>query len=159
MLPISRPLRIQFSGAVYHVINRGTARQATFLQEQDCEAFLKTLAEANVLWEVEVVANCLMSIKQTKRSGKLYRSFRPSPSSSCRRAVPLARQLRIFHQLFCQSPKPPFNTAVSWCNSFAGVDWSTSSTLCHSRHHETPITNFGRFSKRGTVTSRDEAES
>jgi hypothetical protein len=27
--------------AVYHVINRGTARQATFLQEQDYEAFLK----------------------------------------------------------------------------------------------------------------------
>ena len=35
------PLRIQFSGAVYHVINRGTARQGTFLQEQDYEAFLK----------------------------------------------------------------------------------------------------------------------
>jgi hypothetical protein len=52
----SRPLRIQFSGAVYHVINRGTARQATFVQEEDCEAFLKTLAEAHVLWGVEVFA-------------------------------------------------------------------------------------------------------
>jgi putative transposase len=46
---MARPLRIQFSGAVYHVINRGTARQTTFLQEQDYEAFLKTLAEAHVL--------------------------------------------------------------------------------------------------------------
>jgi putative transposase len=43
---MARPLRIQFSGAVYHVINRGTARQATFLQKEDSEAFLKTLAEA-----------------------------------------------------------------------------------------------------------------
>jgi REP element-mobilizing transposase RayT len=58
---MARPLRIQFSGAVYHVMNRGTARQATFLQEQDYEAFLKTLAEAHVLWGVEVFAYCLMS--------------------------------------------------------------------------------------------------
>jgi hypothetical protein len=46
---MARPLRIQFSGAVYHV-NRGTARQATFLEEQDYEAFLKNLAEAHMLW-------------------------------------------------------------------------------------------------------------
>ena len=59
--PVARPLRIQFSGAVYHVINRGTARQAIFLQEQDYEAFLKTLAEAHVLWGVEIFAYCLMS--------------------------------------------------------------------------------------------------
>ena len=58
---MARPLRIQFSGAVYHVINRGTARQATFLQGQDYEAFLKTLAEAHELWGVEVFAYCLMS--------------------------------------------------------------------------------------------------
>ena len=58
---MARPLRIQFSGAVYHVVNRGTARQATFVQEQDYEAFLKTLAEAHVLWGVEVFAYCLMS--------------------------------------------------------------------------------------------------
>jgi hypothetical protein len=47
--------------AVYHVINRGTARQATFLQEQDYEAFLKTLTEAHGLWGIEVFAYCLMS--------------------------------------------------------------------------------------------------
>jgi hypothetical protein len=40
-------LGAQFSGAVYHAINRGTARQATFLQEQDYTAFLKTLAEVH----------------------------------------------------------------------------------------------------------------
>ena len=58
---MARPLGIQFSGAVYHVMNRGTARQATFLEEQDYEAFLKTLAEAHVRWGVEVFAYCLMS--------------------------------------------------------------------------------------------------
>ena len=58
---MARPLRIQFSGAVYHVINRGTAWQATFVLEDDYETFLKALAEAHVLWGVEVFAYCLMS--------------------------------------------------------------------------------------------------
>jgi hypothetical protein len=31
---MSRPLRIQFQGAVYHVMNRGGARQATFLDDR-----------------------------------------------------------------------------------------------------------------------------
>lgn len=31
---MSRPLRIQFPGAVYHVMNRGGARQATFLERR-----------------------------------------------------------------------------------------------------------------------------
>ena len=42
---MSRPLRIQFPGAVYHVMNRGGARQATFLDDDDYQALLDTLAE------------------------------------------------------------------------------------------------------------------
>lgn len=57
---MSRPLRIQFPGAVYHVMNRGGARQATFLDDDDHQAFLDTLAEAHRLWGVEVFAYCLM---------------------------------------------------------------------------------------------------
>jgi putative transposase len=41
---MSRPLRIQFSGAVYHVMNRGTARQKTFLDDDDYQAFLNIVA-------------------------------------------------------------------------------------------------------------------
>ena len=57
---MSRPLRIQFSGAVYHVMNRGIARQATFLDEQDHQSFLSTLSEAHRLWAIEVFSYCLM---------------------------------------------------------------------------------------------------
>ena len=57
---MSRPLRIQFPGAVYHVMNRGGARQATFLDDDDYQAFLDTLAEAHRLWGIEVFAYCLM---------------------------------------------------------------------------------------------------
>jgi putative transposase len=57
---MSRPLRIQFPGAVYHVINRGAARQSTFVNDEDSQAFLDTLAEAYRLWQIEIFAYCLM---------------------------------------------------------------------------------------------------
>jgi len=58
---MSRPLRIEFPGAVYHVMNRGNSRQKTFLSREDYERFLTTLGEAHDLWGVEVFAYCLMS--------------------------------------------------------------------------------------------------
>ena len=57
---MSRPLRIQYPGALYHVMNRGTARQPTFTDDSDCQAFLDTVAEAFRLWEIEVFAYSLM---------------------------------------------------------------------------------------------------
>ncbi len=57
---MSRPLRIQFPQAVYHVMNRGRARQPTFIDEADDQAFLDTLAEAHRLWDVQVFAYSLM---------------------------------------------------------------------------------------------------
>src|SRR5688572_11980356 len=57
---MSRPLRIQYSGAVYHVMNRGRARQPTFIDDADDQAFLDTLTEAHRLWGIEVFAYSLM---------------------------------------------------------------------------------------------------
>lgn len=58
---MSRPLRIEFPGAVYHVTSRGNARKKIFLNDDDREAFIDTLA-----WVVERFgwichAYCLMS--------------------------------------------------------------------------------------------------
>lgn len=58
---MSRPLRIEYPGAVYHVMNRGGARQKTFLYKEDYESFLKTLSETHELWGIEVLAYCLMN--------------------------------------------------------------------------------------------------
>jgi putative transposase len=58
---MSRPLRIQFPGAVYHVMNRGAAKQPTYLDDGDHRAFLDTVAEAHRLWGIEVFAYCLMT--------------------------------------------------------------------------------------------------
>jgi len=57
---MSRPLRIEYPGAVYHLMNRGSARQKVFLRSADYREFLKTVSEANDLWGIEVFAYCLM---------------------------------------------------------------------------------------------------
>ena len=58
---MSRPLRIQFPGAIYHVMNRGIARQKIFIKIGDFEEFLKTIAETHERWGIEIFAYCLMS--------------------------------------------------------------------------------------------------
>jgi REP element-mobilizing transposase RayT len=57
---MARPLRIQYPGAVYHVMNRGGSRQRVFLDKQDYEGFLKTIGEVHDRWAVEVFAYCIM---------------------------------------------------------------------------------------------------
>jgi putative transposase len=41
-------------------MDRGTARQTTFIDEADYKAFLNTVAEAHRLWGIEVFSYCLM---------------------------------------------------------------------------------------------------
>src|SRR5580692_5412955 len=43
---MARPLRIQYPGAVYHVMARGSHGQAIFADDEDRKRFLETLAEA-----------------------------------------------------------------------------------------------------------------
>jgi REP element-mobilizing transposase RayT/predicted house-cleaning noncanonical NTP pyrophosphatase (MazG superfamily) len=57
---VTRPLRIEFEDAVYHVMNRGLARQAIFLNDQDREDFLKILQEAHQRWQIQVLGYALM---------------------------------------------------------------------------------------------------
>ena len=43
---MSRPLRIEYRGAYYHAMNRGTARQKIFLNDHDRQGFLDLLGRA-----------------------------------------------------------------------------------------------------------------
>jgi REP element-mobilizing transposase RayT len=56
-----RQLRLEYPGAIYHIMSRGNRREAIFKDERDREQFLTTLAEvcAKTGWEVH--AWCLMS--------------------------------------------------------------------------------------------------
>ena len=48
MRRMARKLRIQYPGAIYHVMNRGDRQEPIFEDDADRERFLETLAEA---WE------------------------------------------------------------------------------------------------------------
>ena len=57
---MSRPLRIEYENAFYHVMNRGRAKQQLFHSKEYYEAFIKCLKEANTRFGIEVHAYCLM---------------------------------------------------------------------------------------------------
>ena len=42
---MSRPLRIEFAGGLYHVTSRGDGREAIFLSEEDRRLFLGVLSQ------------------------------------------------------------------------------------------------------------------
>jgi REP element-mobilizing transposase RayT len=56
-----RQMRIEYAGAIYHVMSRGDRREAIFLDEGDRHDFLKTLAEACAKTGFAVHAYCLMN--------------------------------------------------------------------------------------------------
>jgi len=57
---MARPLRIEFPGALYHVTSRGNARQRVFLDDEDRETFLATLAWVVARFRWCCHAYCLM---------------------------------------------------------------------------------------------------
>ncbi len=57
---MSRPLRIEYSGAFYHVISRGNARQKIFLSDSDKANFLSYLESGVDQFRYKVHAYCLM---------------------------------------------------------------------------------------------------
>ncbi|WP_240744921.1 transposase [Desulforhopalus sp. IMCC35007] len=57
---MSRPLRLEYPGAWYHVMNRGRWGEKIFFTATDRETFLKVLQEASELWNMRISAYCLM---------------------------------------------------------------------------------------------------
>ena len=57
---MSRPLRIEFPNAGYHVTSRGDRREAIFEDDVDRQHFLAVLAAATQRFDVAVFAYCLM---------------------------------------------------------------------------------------------------
>ena len=57
---MARKLRIEYSGAIYHVMNRGDHREDIFKDDEDRQRFLDTLGETCVKTDWRVHAYCLM---------------------------------------------------------------------------------------------------
>jgi putative transposase len=58
---VARKLRVQYPGAVYHVMNRGDHREPIFRSTKDREVFLQTLGQACEKTDWQIHAWCLMS--------------------------------------------------------------------------------------------------
>ena len=57
---MARPLRIEFEGALYHVMARGNARSEIFIDDEDREVFLDNLGRVCGRFEWRAWAWCLM---------------------------------------------------------------------------------------------------
>ena len=57
---MSRPLRIGFPGAVYHVPSRGDRREPIFVDDTDRRALLEVVSQAMQRFDAEELAYCLM---------------------------------------------------------------------------------------------------
>ena len=58
---MSRPLRVEYPGAWYHVMNRGRRYCDVFEEEQDFHLFIDILKNTSKIWNLKVSAYCLMS--------------------------------------------------------------------------------------------------
>jgi REP element-mobilizing transposase RayT len=77
---LARPLRIEFDGAWYHVMNRGAGRRRVFRSAAHAATFLALLGEISTVYGTEVHAYCLMAnhyhlLLRTPRAG-LARAMR-----------------------------------------------------------------------------------
>jgi len=57
---MARKLRIQYAGAIYHVMSRGNGKAAVFHNDVDRRSFVQTLAEACAKTDWQVHAYCLI---------------------------------------------------------------------------------------------------
>jgi putative transposase len=57
---MSRPLRIEYPDAWYHVMNRGRRTENILSEQRDYNCFLDLLMESSELWNVKTSAYCLM---------------------------------------------------------------------------------------------------
>jgi REP element-mobilizing transposase RayT len=58
---MARPLRIEYPGAWYHVMNRGRRAEKIFHDSQDYQSFVMLLEESSEMWNIRVAAYCLMT--------------------------------------------------------------------------------------------------
>ena len=57
---MSRPLRIEYPGAIYHVMNRGNQRDQVFFTNDHYELFLEKLSIFAEEYNIQIICYCLM---------------------------------------------------------------------------------------------------
>ena len=70
---MARAWRIEYEGALYHVLSRGNERQDIVVTDKDRNLFLKTVGEMGERFEVDIFAYVLMDNHYGPRLADLYR--------------------------------------------------------------------------------------
>jgi enamine deaminase RidA (YjgF/YER057c/UK114 family) len=68
---MSRPLRIEYPNAYYHIMNRGAGRQNVFNNEQERRLFLDIISDAYKQYGIEIHAYCSKEAGATIENGKI----------------------------------------------------------------------------------------
>ncbi len=58
---MARPLRIEYPGAYYHVMNRGNRGEDIFLRDKDRNLFLDALADSCEIYDIKLIIYVLMA--------------------------------------------------------------------------------------------------
>jgi len=82
-----RPLRLEFAGALYHVIARGDRREAIFLNDRDRETFLNLLSQVCARLYYRKSNRTWMSIPPPRGCGQALRKA----STATHQAITTAR--------------------------------------------------------------------
>src|SRR6266536_6571067 len=96
---MSRPQRLEFSGAVYHVIARGNEQREVFRDDSDRKIYLRRLAHYRDRFRFRLYAYCLMT-------NHVYLAVETGP-------VPLSRIVLALHGSYRSKvqPAPPTGRA------------------------------------------------
>jgi REP element-mobilizing transposase RayT len=86
---MARPLRIEYPGAYYHVINRGNAGENIFIDEHDRDKFLEYLAKCVERFTTRIHTYCLMS--------NHYHVLIETPQANLSRAI---QWLNVSHSVY-----------------------------------------------------------
>ena len=57
---MSRPWRIEYEGALYHLLSRGNGRSDIFLNDKDRNSFLDVVGEMSERFDIDIFAYVLM---------------------------------------------------------------------------------------------------
>ena len=119
---MARKLRVQYQGAIYHVMSRGNGKAAIFRNDVDRRSFLQTLAEACAKTGWQVHAYCLMKTH--------FHLVLETPRPNLVRTEPLFGSLlrmAAAQRSFSMRPRPTTSTMMR--SAFAGREWMMESSF------------------------------
>ena len=72
---MSRPWRIEFKGALYHVLSRGNEQKDIFWDDEDRNCFIRIMGEMSDRFDVNIFAYVLMD--NNRASCRNKKTFEP----------------------------------------------------------------------------------